>query len=116
MSSDCIITDCNIIGAEGCPEEIAAAGNEPWRFLGEVPWRRPSVEVICPNCSPRPCVIPRPHEMFDVVCSMHLDGHKFVTEDMLEVIVYWGRCPRCRRVSWARSGPPFRYARRYVHA
>ncbi len=43
-------------------------------------------------------------------------GHKFITDDMILVFVWFGVCERCEAVYWARSGPPFTRIRSRVTA
>jgi hypothetical protein len=45
-----------------------------------------------------------------------LTPRRFVTDDMLEVMVYFGICIECGAVYWARQGPPFRRLNAFVPA
>jgi hypothetical protein len=45
---------------------------------------------------------------------VEMPGRTFITDDMIEVVVYFGVCGGCDSVYWARQGPPFRRARAFV--
>jgi hypothetical protein len=51
---------------------------------------------------------------FKPTVIVDLTRYVFVTDDMIEVLVYFGACPECAAIYWARSGPPFRRVRSCV--
>ncbi len=109
-----MITPEMLIDCQGLLPEIRATFDLPWEFLGEVRPGRPSIKAICGRCSPRNFSF---NPFLRCVMSMvHLQSFLVVTDDMIEVELFWGQCERCKSVLWARSGPPFRRARCYVPA
>lgn len=111
-----MISELGIARSHNLPAEINGALDEPWQFAGEVKGRRPWVDVFCEHCNRMeiPLGRPTPPKMLTIVT---LKGYRFITDDLMEVIVYFGRCDECNRCFWARSGPPFTHARyQPVHA
>jgi len=111
-----ILSSSIILCAEGCPEELKAARNELWNFVGEVKdVGRSYYYATCKKCNRREMreyiknvVKPKP------LLIIRLKGYHFIIEDMLGVTIYWGRCEECRTIYWMRQGPPFEYLRSYV--
>ena len=115
-----MIRETSFLDCENCPEEMSSRFDVPWNFVGEVKGDRPYLVVACGKC--RSDVFediykykhdPKPTSAMTFV-TVDLFGKLFVTDDMIEVMVYFGVCERCESVYWAREGPPFRRARSYV--
>ncbi len=115
-----MISETAFLDCEDTPPEMVEQFDRPWHFLGEVKGELPSVmKAYCGRChvihfeppqaTSQPC---RPSS-FQVV---DLPGHQFITDDMIQVVVYFGVCGNCGAVFWARQGPPFRRVRRLVPA
>ena len=110
-----MITETAFFNCDNLPPEMACRFDQPWTFIGEVKTNRLHIECHCSKCAREnskylwsPATMPVP------MCSMQLvsmGGRVFITDDMIEVVVYFGVCEKCDTVHWARSGPPFRRAR-----
>jgi hypothetical protein len=115
-----VVSETSLINCENLPEEMANSFDEPWHFVGEISappdrlggswWIEAicvcqKIDVLLLHANPLP-IVPIHHTT--------LRGYKFVTDDMIETVVYFGRCEDCGRVHWARQGPPFRRARCYA--
>lgn len=92
----------------------------PWNDLGEVSAnivRRSYLEKVC-KCSTKPHVDHNEEMIVEPpsFALVHMPGRMFVTDDMIEVIVFFGQCQKCKAVYWARSGPPFNRARAFIPA
>lgn len=115
-----MIYETTFLDCVNVPPEMAAQFDRPWNFIGEMECDYPNMVCICEKCIPRPSMRrPQDYErisMEDTYMKVYMQGHLFITDDMIEVFVWFGVCERCSAVYWARSGPPFRRARRYVHA
>lgn len=94
--SDRIISETTFLNCENLPKEMAAALDRPWNFCGMVDWEVPDMGCLCIRCS---------KPSWELVV---MRGHRFITDDMISVMVYFGTCDRCHDVYWAHSGPPFR--------
>lgn len=108
-----MIKDFQIIGCENCPKEMMAAADLPWYFLGEVreTW---NLNIRCEKCN-RPDFLVLKASSYKEVYKIHtLQKYLFITDEMLEVIIYWGCCRDCRRIYWARVGPPFKRVRALI--
>jgi len=97
---------------------MAARLDEPWVFVGEVKGDRYAVRAICRKCTARPTYAPlsvydRPQAIY---YEVDMRGYLFVTDDMIECMVYFGVCRKCDSVHWARQGPPFKRAHCLVPA
>jgi hypothetical protein len=105
-----MITEATFVGAENLPPEIAAALDVPWTFLGEVP----------PGQSPpRAFACSHGRDIFHQDPDWkqnELRRFVFLTDDMIEVSIWFGQCRTCQRVGWLRQGPPFIRARSFVTA
>ena len=116
-NQNAILPETAFLDCENVPSEMAECFDKPWYFVGEVTGVRPHLQYICNRCSAR-----RMPSLFDVnaltdyepIHVVAMRGHRFITDDMLEVVVYFGVCEHCGRVHWARQGPPFKRARRLV--
>jgi hypothetical protein len=113
-----IMSEAMFVGCEGLPECMYQALDLPWNYVGDVLRKRPyGIQAICGKCSPRPSLfepLPKSFKPFFVIVD--LAAYQFVTDDMLEITVYFGRCSKCGSVYWAKQGPPFRRARCFVAA
>jgi hypothetical protein len=114
-----LISETTLMDCENVPPEMVARFDQAWHFVGEVNAEQPSdpapfMRAICKVCHQRP-VLRYPANSGpitrDMVPYVEMRGYKFITDDMIEVMVYFGICEKCDRVYWARSGPPFRRAR-----
>jgi len=97
----------------GCPPEIRETLDMPWHFLGVVPANSAHRAhlALCTSCCNvnfqiSPCRSPCKSDTTDPV--VNLLPYHLLTDDLLQVLVYWGRCGGCGRVYWAQTGPPFR--------
>lgn len=113
-----MISETTLMDCENVPPEMASRFDRPWHFLGEVKTKRPWLQATCNRCDDRPSLFASPpsrlgDETYQIV---ELKGYLFITDDRLEVVVYFGVCPGCDAVYWARQGPPFRRARCLVTA
>jgi len=111
-----MITETAFMDCENLPAEMASRFDVAWNFVGEVKTNLPHVRVLCHKCAPQVSVwIDACNgSLEDEYMQVELRGHLFITEDMLEVVVYFGVCERCDAVYWARQGPPFRMVRNYI--
>ena len=115
-----MIPETAFVHCESVPPEMAGRFDEPWHFVGEVYGDRSYVSVFCDRCRERS----RPKVFVDLPSHrrsikfqiIHLRGHLFITDDMIEVMVYFGICEECDAVHWARQGPPFTRVRCCVPA
>ena len=107
-----MISETTLMDCENIPEEMCRF-DEPWHFVGEVQSGRPYLDIICGKCSPRPAikVLADLDPSFISFVKVSLRGYPFVTDDMIEVVVYFGICGDCDSAYWARQGPPFTRAR-----
>lgn len=105
-----MLTDADIISAQGCPEEISRLGNCPWEFAGEIaPFPNPPFSAIKHICQ---CQTTRvgwaatePTEGFRHVKLFDLRNYPFVTNDKQVVTLYIGQCEDCGKVHWMYSRP-----------
>ena len=95
---------------------MAGRFDQPWNFIGEVKTNQRSVVCHCLKCNQRePIYRDNPNWVdYAPLITVNCDGYLFITDDMIEVMVYFGVCRECDSVFWARSGPPFRRARACV--
>jgi hypothetical protein len=87
--------------------------DQPWNFIGEIKLDNknvPNIECICNKCS-KPTFDFKLRENDLMFIHVHLESYIFITDEMLEVIVYFGVCQKCDSIYWARSGLPFRRAK-----
>jgi hypothetical protein len=116
-----MIKDSTFVGCENLPADMAKCLDLPWNDLGEVSAsivRRAYLEKACSKCSAKPCVAytDEPIVQPPSFAIVHMPGRMFVTDDMIEVVVFFGQCHKCKAVYWARSGPPFKRARAFMPA
>lgn len=113
-ASDRIFPRQAIVSARACPEHIRACGDVPWHYAGDIAPGRPrsGISVICKCCAPRlnDISVVRPT---GTLMYVDIAGTQWITSDLLEITVYWGRCTRCGAVHWAKQGPPFTRLMRY---
>ena len=115
MISETALMDC-----ENVPPEMSARFDQPWHFLGEVKGSPYHLHAMCGKC----LTLERDSSMWYSELPIHykppiivnMKSHLFITDDMLEVRVYFGVCDKCDSVYWARQGPPFKRARCLVPA
>lgn len=112
-----MISETSIMASENVPPEMTCRFDQPWVFIGEDISNRPYIRCTCRKCNRRPVNFacdrqPDSVEVFDVL----LKGFIFITDDMIECIVYFGVCEHCDTVHWARQGPPFKRARYLAYA
>lgn len=108
-----MISETAIMDVENLPDEIAVWFDRPWNFVGEVKRKScPSfVDVACRRCSGS--LVSFDLSTAITTTKVALKGYLFITDDMIEVTVYFGVCETCGSVYWAREGPPFKRARCY---
>lgn len=112
-----MISETAFMNCENCPEVMRGQFDKPWHYLGDVKHGHNYLNVVC-KCQqklPALAFIEEPVE-FREMSIMSLRSFKFITDDMLIVIVYFGVCEQCGRVVWAKEGPPFERARAFVPA
>ena len=103
---------------ENVPTEMVEQFDQPWSFMGEVKEGTPYLGVCCGKCNKQTSYaqklpvleLPKPFRTVD------LQRYLFITDDMLEVAIYFGVCKECDTVYWARQGPPFKRARCLIPA
>lgn len=108
-----MISETTFLDCENLPSIMADRLDQPWNFLGEVKTNHRTFMCRCGKCNTREPVF-KPKQTyadFAPVVVVVCDDYLFITDDMIEVIVYFGVCQKCDSVYWARSGPPFRSAR-----
>ena len=104
-----MISETTLVGCENLPTEMAARLDEPWVFVGEVKGDRSHQCATCNKCKPTFATFAIAHPFaFEIV---EMKGYLFITDDMIECMVYFGVCSKCNSVHWARQGPPFKRAR-----
>lgn len=114
-----MISETALIHAENTPEIMRGTFDKPWNFVGEVKHSEPPgyLSAYCDKCNGslisnlthNLSIGPEPVPSSFV--PVHLDGFQFITDDMIEIIVYFGICPECQSIYWMRQGPPFQRAR-----
>lgn len=109
-----MISETTLVGCENVPPEMACRFDEAWVFVGEVQdGNRYAHRAICRKCTVIPDYSRWP--VFDraqvVYQEVDLKGYLFITDDMIECMVYFGVCRKCDMVHWSRQGPPFQRAR-----
>lgn len=107
-----MVSESTLIGCENLPQEMAERFDQPWFFVGEISnTRGMMMAAVCQKCEAH-------NRYLDSMSyrTLTLIGHPFITDDMLEVIVYFGVCGECDSAHWARQGPPFKRARCLVQA
>ncbi len=119
-----MITESTFVHAENLPEEMRIRLDQPWHFVGEIPPRDAErygyQRVVCTKCQEKErlkLLIDFKNQHYPdsyTFSSVDLKRYLFVTDDMIEVLVFFGVCQKCQAVHWARSGPPFRRARALV--
>lgn len=114
-----MITEAAFVGADNLPQCMAERLDVAWTFVGEVGngfGRHVGrfMNVACNCLRKRVSFGTSMSSMSFDISIVSMERHLFITDDMLEVWVYFGVCPECGKVYWARSGPPFRRARACV--
>ena len=102
-----MITKEEFARAENLPSELASRLDRPWHFVGEINVKMlgpASPLAVCRDCF-RPSL-----EIWDTGPpeAIEMKRHLFITDDLLICAVYFGICPQCDCVYWARQAPPFR--------
>lgn len=116
-----ILPETAFFNCENLPEEMSAQFDRPWNYLGDVTVKHPHLRAVCEKCRQRKSKLPMmycssPKEPYAPrLETIEMPGQLFITDDMLEVIVYFGVCKTCGSVYWAKQGPPFRRVRSYCH-
>ena len=113
-----MISETTLLECENVPQEMAKRFDQPWFQIGTVPTGNlPCIREICQKCIDKQALTyaPIPISSYRGVTFHTVDmrGYLFITDDMIEVMVYFGVCQDCDSVYWARSGPPFQRARAY---
>jgi len=111
-----MISEAAFVGCRNLPESMARCFDVPWVFMGEVKADNRTIMMCCGKCNQRELVLdgnPGWAKCKPLVAVV-LRGYRFITDDMIEVMVYFGICEKCDLVYWARSGAPFRRVRAYV--
>lgn len=110
---------------ENLPQEMADSLDQPWNWCGEVRTNRPVLDAICHACEQRhrehlmESVWGAPQKDFSKAPTYHavsMRAYQFITGDMLQVTVFFGKCNKCGAAHWARQGPPFQRLRSFVNA
>lgn len=111
-----MISETAILGCDNLPESMRGQFDKPWNFVGEVKTNRMDLMCHCKKCNMADVNYFKPQQRATPqrLVFVRMAGHLFVTDDMIEVMVYFGVCQECEAIYWARSGPPFRRARRCV--
>ena len=104
-----MITKEMLVGCEGLPPVIGDRLDRPWRFIGEVSGlRNQPMKCVCMSCLRRKRGLNvYSSQPSTVELAVTMDPYLFVSDDMLEVMVYFGVCKECDSVYWARQGPPY---------
>ena len=102
-----MIQETAFLSCDNVPDKMRRQFDRPWQFVGEVEATQPVYRAVCRKCSETPRICDARTIEKSVWHAVTLDGYKFVTDDMIEVMVYFGVCD-CGAVYWARQGPPFR--------
>lgn len=112
-----MIKETAFIGCDNPPSVMAGRFDQPWNFIGEVKTDHRYFRCLCEKCNKRePVFVLQPMvNDFAPLVVVECEGYLFVTDDMIEVVVYFGVRNKCDSVYWARSGPPFRRARSCVN-
>jgi hypothetical protein len=103
------------MSCENPPEAMRGQFDRPWNYIGDVKTNSRFLNMIC-KCQKHGTLIypeneiPEPKQL----SILTLSGYQFITDDMLEVMVFFGVCAECQRVYWGKQGPPFRRARAFV--
>jgi hypothetical protein len=109
-----VISETVIMGCEGVPKEMRRF-DRPWHFVGEVEGCRSHWEILCQRCCPKMTELAQWLNWAEPgVLTYHrvsLRGYPLVTDDRIEVMVYFGVCGGCDSIYWALQGPPFTRAR-----
>jgi len=113
-----MISETAFIGCRNLPEGMACRFDVPWVFVGEIKTDKRLVATCCQKCNQSELVlVGNPcRAKYKPLVVVSLRGYRFITDDMIEVMVYFGTCEKCGSVYWARSGAPFRRVRTYVSA
>jgi hypothetical protein len=112
-----MLSETGIMGCENVPPEMVAQFDRPWNFVREIPEREcfSHMAVLC-KCQNRSIAMrlaksgTKPRPVVITTCK----PYEFVTNDMLIVRIYFGVCPECGAVYWARQGPPYRMLSSFV--
>lgn len=111
-----VLTERMFVGCLGLPAVMAAELDRAWVFVGEYPRYffeegcRPSLWVLCQSrkCKPQMNWLETSGDVQDSFATIaNLDRYLFITDDNLEVFIFFGKCAKCDTVYWARQGPPF---------
>ena len=110
------ILDSNaLIGCENVPDAMIGSFDRPWIYIGDVQPGLNSIACICETCNQAKHAISISSTVKqEQVDTVRCDGFRFITDDKLLIIVYFGVCRRCKSVYWGKSGPPFQRARALV--
>lgn len=98
-----------LVTAEGVPPEIMTVSDDVlWRFMWvNVKATARRLDVICESCLPKPVFVHGPvsaDEVAGTFAYAELQRHKLVLGSGSIAAVWWGRCRRCRNVSWGLEG------------
>lgn len=105
-----MINETTFLDTENLPPEIVGRFDEPWYFIGEVKRDVPWLQAPCSRCGRNRRVArydPSQDIRLDTFQIVQLKAYTIITDDYIEVIIYWGTCAKCGQVAWARQGPPF---------
>ena len=103
------------LDSENVPAIMQGRFDVPWNFVGEVRTNASTMDCYCTKCNASPVTL-RLRIVDHITVIVELRGYMFVTDYMIEVVIYFGICRKCDGVFWARSGPPFRRARALVRS
>ena len=113
-----IYTEAFFLECENCPPEMIEHFDRPWKFVAEVRGWREYINTTCKKCNK-----PRPVQFLEEIPTtiediryhlVAMKAYHFITDDLIEVTVYFGVCSNCSQAHWARQGPPFKRLRSYV--
>lgn len=109
-----MMSETDLMNCQDVPQVMQDAFDKPWEFVGETKEGVARLHSRCSPCSAPDLVgffSPTMDYAFKPMQIVDLEGYKFITDDMIVCMIYFGTCSKCGRVIWARQGPPFKRAR-----
>ena len=112
-----MISETALLDCEDVPACMSERFDQPWHFVGEVEPKHYSLNAVCMRCADRPIRLKEQIRVEEIIYQIvPMQSYLFITDDMIEVTIYFGVCDKCDRVYWARQGPPFTRARCFATA
>lgn len=113
-----MISETTFLDCENISIEMSSRFDQPWTFVGEVKKEVNYLKARCEKCNryhnPVEINFNSITAINDVITTVMLKSYLFITDDKLEVIIFFGVCEKCDTVHWARQEPPFKRARSYI--